>query len=246
MMRFYSVILMVIAALLFVGCGIFEDQKDFTIRSTITATYDGKPIEGSAVLFQRLENSSRNYTRGEATVLDLGNGKRAYLLLVDRNFTHVYSRAIYNAFGPAKWDYRKPVPPGTIENTLAIPAGTRAVYDYRHWANRAGFRYYGHPLLVAFEDESDPTSVFLVETENPTTLFGKRFVFGEWSIERVANNTPQTKSIENYLPWANRSHPYWAGKSIQLVSSPRGAPLNKKIKNRVTRRDFSTIDRGIR
>ena len=248
MMRFYSLTLVVMTALLFVGCGIFEDQKDFTIKSTITATYDGKPIKGSAVLFQRLESSSRNYTRGEATVLELGNGKRAYLLLVDRDITHVYSRAIYNAYGPEKWNFSKPVPPGTVENILAIPAGRRAVYDYKHWANRAGARYYGHPLLVAFEDEFDPTSVFLVETERPTNLFGKRFVFNEWSIERMANNTPLTKIIEDYLPWANRKHSYWAGKSFDYLETPHREMLAKdaKLRHRLSRSNFSSIDQGIR
>jgi len=248
MMRFFSLTLMVMAALLMTGCGVVADKKDFTIRSTITASYDGKPIEGSAVLFQRLENSSRNYTRGEATVLELGNEKRAYLLLVDRNVKHVYSRAIYTAYGPEKREPKKAVPQSEIDKTFATPVGTLAAYNYKEWANRAGKRYNAHPLLIAFKDETDPTSVFIVETEKPTVLFGKRLVFNEWSIERVANNTPLTKKVENYLPWANRNHPYWAGKSFDYLETPHRKMLARDalLKHRLARSHFSTIDQGIR
>jgi len=244
MMRAISLGLIMLSVLLLAGCG-GVDEKNFTIKSTITATYDGKAVQGSAILFQRLENNSRILTRGEATVLELGNGKRAYLLLVDRNFKLIYPRVIYNAFGPPKWNYRKAVPPGTIESILATPAGTYAIYDYKHWANRAGSRYYGHPLLVAFGDESDPTSIFLIETEEATQLFGQQFVFGEWSIERMANSTPLTKSIEGYLPWVNRKYSYWVGKSFDYLETPhRTMSANKaKLKHNVTRSHFSSIDR---
>ena len=73
----------------FWGCRFIPNKDNFTIKSIITATYDGKPVEGTAVLYQRYDYKPTNYTRGEATVLHLGDNKRAYLLTTDRYFRHL-------------------------------------------------------------------------------------------------------------------------------------------------------------
>ena len=51
------------------GGGLSEDRHDFTIRSTIHATYGGRRVEGSAVLSQRMEIGRRNRTLGEASTV---------------------------------------------------------------------------------------------------------------------------------------------------------------------------------
>ncbi|PHR61135.1 MAG: hypothetical protein COA43_03930 [Robiginitomaculum sp.] len=53
--------------------------------------------------------------------------------------------------------------------------------------------------------------MFLIETEKPTTVFGRRFVFDGMYIERMARDTPLTQTIKQYLPWVDPKHVHWEG-----------------------------------
>ena len=78
-------------ALCLAACGAASSgsEQDFTIRSTVSATYGGRPVGGSSVLFQRQVWRQSNDTRGEATVLHPGGAKRAYLVTLDDTYTHI-------------------------------------------------------------------------------------------------------------------------------------------------------------
>ena len=232
--------LALIGALCLSACGLASSssEQDFTIRSTVTATYGGKPVEGSAVVFQRLVWESRNYTRGEAPVIHLGNGKRAYLVMLDDTYGNLYIGAIQTAFNPYPRPCRGRWPEDAGERIRTTPVGTVLEYNFREKKRAINAcddlaPVAGLPLVIAFTDESDPTTAFKVDTDGPTQLFGKTFVFGDWTIERLPLDTPLTEEIVQYLPWADETHEYWRGRGLRL-EEPQGrlaseAPITRKL-----------------
>ena len=214
-MRFYFEIFFIfLIGFVLAGCGISDQSsKNFYIKVDVEATYGGKPVSGSAVLMQPMIGSSQGFTRGEAISIDLGNGKSAYMLLVDRqNLTRIYAGAIVRSFEPIYNPENSRMKTEKREELLfKIPVGTRAEWKYKKTGFNPGGEYSGYPLLVAFEDKNDPTSVFLVETEKSTRLFNKTFKLNKIYVERVAASNPLTEVIENELPWVNPRHPHWDG-----------------------------------
>lgn len=248
MIRVFSVILMAITALLFVGCGQSLVPKSRIFSSTVKATYGGRPVEGTAILRQPLLNSSQGYTRGEATVIDLGDDKRVYMLLVDRGgLSRLYIDVLGNTFFTeeeyAKW------PEGTKGHDIwaSLSYHEPKLYRHRdtHLAKSLREKFYAYPLLVAFKDESDPTSIFVVDTEKTTRLFGKLFKFDGLYVAKVPDDTPLTKSITNYLPWVSMRHAYWSDKAFyRLEPSERGTLATEAtFAQKITRNSFLSVDR---
>ena len=133
------------------GGGLSEDRHDFAIRSTIHASYGGRPVQGSAVQSRRMELGRRNRTFGEAS------------------------------------------------------------------------------------------TALKVDVQRPTTLFGKRFAFDRWEIERLETGTPLTDDIRSALPWADPYALWPDGRtSGSFVEVPRtlaakDASLTQKLHKRFMR-----------
>ena len=179
-------------------------------------------------------------------MIELGGGRRAYHLLVDDDFKHVYTTAIAIAFRgyPNRcmgW------PDDVVEKRLATPVGTVAEYDpIGEWAFRrqncnSNAPRRGIPLIIAFRDESDPSTAFKIDVEGPTTVFGKRFVFDRWEIERLETGTPLTDAIRGVLPWAD-PHTLWpdgrpSGSFVEVPRklAARDASLTHKLYKRYMR-----------
>ena len=247
-MRSLYVILMVIATLLLVGCWQSSKPKYRIFSSTVKATYGGKAVEGTAILRQPLLNSSRGYTRGEATVIDLGNNKRAYMLLVDRGglsrlYLNVLGNTFFNDEEYAKW------PEGTdgYDIWASLSYYDPRLYPHRdtHLAKSLRAKFYAYPLLVAFENESDPTSIFLVDTEKPTRLFGKTFKFEGLYIAKVPDDTPLTNKIIEYLPWVSMRHVYWRDRAFSSLGYADMETLATEatLSQKVNRNAFFSDDR---
>lgn len=212
------------------GC---ENSADniFVFKSTVKVTYDGRPIAAETILRKKVYYKADVF--GEATVIELGGGKRAYLLLADRarakggSGPQINRRAVY-------WAFRSYINPenkrlSAKERDLrmrAIPIGMSAQYFYKT-AIRPPNSVYNYPLVVAFKDETDPASVFLVETEKPIILFGKKFDFEGMFIERMAPDTPLTDKLVKVLPWVDLNHEHWRGKLAVLDQKSKMRPMSE-------------------
>lgn len=249
--KFSYCFVIVLSITLLTSCSVAK-SKDFVFHATVMATYGGRPIEGSAVLRQPMFRSPQGYTRGEAVILELGNGKRAYMLLMERqNLSRMYFGTVIEALNPIINPDDKPI--GTkekIARVLDAPVGTRSEWKFRKAKPNPHLQYYGYPLVVAFKNEADPASIFLVETEKPTQLFGKRFDFRTIHVERVASNTPLTNKLVEILPWVSPKHPYWEemrlkGYSGHKLGGSTGQLLaqDANFSQRISRRYFVSADR---
>ena len=245
--RHLSLCILIVMSICLNGCISETDRKskEFYFKSIVTATYDGRVITGEAVNYQYMKYSYPNMTEGEAVILELGGGKRAYLVMTQAgSYSNLYIYAINTAFNPyEQGDSNTIYPKDTYERVLATPVGTRAKYNYR--VSKPSYAPgKGYPLLIAFKNEADPTTAFIVETESPTTLFGRPFVFKGWELERVASDVPLTDQIDKYLPWVNASHPYWEGKAYNsLEQSGRTLRTEQTTAMKLSRIDFKRLKR---
>ena len=74
--------LSLLSLIVLTACSGGKPSKDFYVRVTVDATYNGKAVGGSAVIKQTLINSApRGNTRGEAVSMNLGNGKHIFTSL---------------------------------------------------------------------------------------------------------------------------------------------------------------------
>ena len=215
----------------------------FFLRNHVTYKSGGQRRTATSDVFQRYTSRSANPAHGEATILNLGNGRRAYQLMLDQDKQWVYPLAVNFVFGGR--DYTNPnVPYRTNEEEdiqkrakiQATEVGKRAEWNFRglHNVRQKVFRkknpvMIGFPLVVAFKNERDPLSVFQVETETPTKLFGRSFEYQKWEIERLADGAPLSDGIAKFLPWTKPEHSYWQGRGSTSLRVPLTIPEKKKL-----------------
>lgn len=174
--RFISIVILAIGLN---SCAQKSTYDTIVIQSKVVAIYDGKVIEGASIISQPLTLSSEIYTRGEATILELGNGRRAYLLLVKGDYYNPYYGTILNAFMPSYNPNRERIKSKEVfKRYRKIPYGVDHLFDYQKTGLPKRNKYIGRPVLVAFNDESNPASIFSIDVDKSTKLFGKRFDFG--------------------------------------------------------------------
>ena len=179
-LKFLCVVFGLLLLIVLTACGVGKPSKDFYVRVTVDATYNGKAVGGSSVIKQTLINSApRGNTRGEAVSMNLGNGKYIFMPMVQRSgMGNVYIGAIMKSFGQAANPERKRIEWEVYRDLiLKLPYGTKVQWDYKWKAKRPDVRgkYTGYPLLLGFKDLTDPCSNFLVETEGATRVLGGRF-----------------------------------------------------------------------
>ena len=215
----------------------------FFLRNHVTYKSGGQRRTATSDVFQRYTSRSANPAHGEATILNLGNGRRAYQLMIDKNKQRVYPLAINFVFRGR--DYTDPNIPYSISKEediqqraviQATEVGKRAEWDFRglHKIREKEFGKkdlpaIGFPLVVAFKNERDPLSVFQVETETPTKLFGRSFEYQKWEIERLADGAPLSDEIAKFLPWTKPEHSYWQGRGFTTLREPHSIPEQKKL-----------------
>lgn len=205
---FISTILIILIVL--AGCSpSSSDSKDFYLNVTVKGTYNGKPVEGTSVIYQRIVVSQSSHTRGEAVRVDLGNGNSVYLSLLDRNLKRFYIQAIFKTFGPYTHGMKaRDLPENTEALVAETPMGTQKKFEYTQWKFK-GSPHKGYPLLLAFKDKNDPSSVFMVDTERPVQIFGGTFKFEGIYLERIARPKVVSFTLEEGLPWVNPNHQHW-------------------------------------
>ena len=233
------------------ACGVGKPSKDFYLRVTVEATYNGKAVSGSSVINQPWYHSApRGYTQGEALSIDLGGNKKVYMVHVGREYRRLYAPAIFIAFHPIHNPEGKKRPREEEEKALlGIPYGTKVQWHYNRAIKGRGRGQY--PLLVGFKDVNDPGSVFMVKTEAPARIFGGTFKMKSIHFERVSPDTPLTRQIHDELPWTDGNHPHWksyiadGGWGSTLCTDPKTKSLSEaKLCERLRRSNFEFILRG--
>ena len=236
---------------LLTACG-GKGDKNFYLRVTVDATYNGQPVSGSSVILQPLFLlPPEGRTVGEALTIDLGGGKHLYMPLVERSkFNPMYYSVIWNAYGPTVNPEGKKVSTTEIEALLSkLPVGTKAQWNYSSKRRfRSKLKYAGYPMFIGFTNELNPETAFLIETESPSTVFHRQFELKGIYFERVSPDTPLTKTLHTQLPWVESTHKHWSGRSSEdsrfpytFKHLPKGEiSRNASLTQRLRRRHFSS------
>ena len=163
---------------------------------------DGDMREGSAVREMTITETPNSLTgfglrvtdRGEAIIVDIGEGRSAvYFLRNDRSGSgYRLSGTMQNCFGIESGSSGS----GWTKAFEEIPVGQSCVIKPEVVARTA-------PLIVAFHRESVPASIFEVTPKSLKGAFNVDGYFREMVFERVPDNTPLTKTIDQRLPWLN-------------------------------------------
>ncbi|MCK5750452.1 MAG: hypothetical protein KAH44_29815, partial [Oricola sp.] len=181
------------------GCG----NESATIRYRATAKFivDGELREGSAVretTFTETPNSLIGFVmniddRGEAAAVDVGSGHGVYFLRNDRSGSgSVLPETMRQCFGI---EIGKSGSGWTREFDNIPVDGTCSLSQSEMEISK--------PLIVAFLRENVPASIFEATPEALKGAFNIDVRFDGFSFERVPDNTPLTKAIDQRLPWLN-------------------------------------------
>jgi hypothetical protein len=182
------------------GCG--NESATIRYRATATMVIDGEVREGSAVRETRFTNTPNSLTgfgmavkdAGEGIVVETGLEDHAiYILLNDRSGSKVMHFVMMQCFGIDSGlpDY------DWIGALRDIPTGETCSIGAESIHKLA------RPLVVAFRRESVPASIFEVTPKSLKGAFNVDGYFRDMSFERVPDNTPLTKAIDQRLPWLN-------------------------------------------
>ena len=177
------------------GCGVVSAEKA-KVRFKITATVivDGKTYTGSAVnelVACYTPNSLSGFQMSrrmsaEATIVDVGRRDALFVLLVDYLDRILRAYNIAPSVGSAD--------DMTVEKLKA--ARGEVGYEETQFERRRDL-----PLIAAFHDESDPTSVYEVDPENMAATHGPGARLVGVSIEIVDPETPLTEAVQKRLVW---------------------------------------------
>ena len=199
---FKSLFLLFVLGIL-TGCG----GNSATVRFKVIAMLevDGEVKEFSNVMqveYTRKERSALGYGGsskmwGEVMVIDLGNRGRAYMLLsrfASRQYFSVYPSGILRTFeidasvGSLKSEDIK---------TLSTLSGRRTLINTNHKGRDV------QPSVIAFNDESDPNSIFILSNDEFESHFGPNIKFLNIDVE--ITKEPVTKGVLiRYLPWLEK------------------------------------------
>jgi len=236
------------------SCGTANDGHIFTVRATAFATWGSKVVRGSTLIQAAILGGGRRPTLGQAIVMELTPGKNLYVIMVSRentsNYGDFYRGAIADAF-----TYGLTSPPSLIrpqperENTEAkakylhsLPTGSMATYTPKP-ARRGVHGRKSRPMIIGFNDDTDPQSAYNVPTMEPARAYGQSFKLDRIQFGRLPNDTPLTVTIDQFLPWARQSATIWAKRSPDYIGPtyPKGIAQSDPrftIVSGVTRDDF--------
>ncbi len=221
-----------LAGAMLAGCG--NESATIRYRATAKMVIDGDMREGSAVREMTITETPNSLTgfglrvtdRGEAIIVDIGEGRSAvYFLRNDRSGSgYRLSGTMQNCFGIESGSSGS----GWTKAFEEIPVGQSCVIKPEVVARTA-------PLIVAFHRESVPASIFEVTPKSLKGAFNVDGHFREMVFERVPDNTPLTKAIDQRLPWLNEIP--FDGTDIRKLDphAPRGmARKDATLAQRVT------------
>ncbi|WP_341713052.1 hypothetical protein [Erythrobacter sp.] len=205
LLSFFAVIVLLPLA----ACG--DDTPTYRYRMTVEVeTPDGLRTGSSVIEVETARSggipnygSVQNRYRGEAVAVDLGDAGVLFALLRSKQRVDWAGNIMFLVAPPgvsADGDRFR----GRYQNMLAMRREVSLPQFYK--TSHTERRSTGIPMLVTFEDLSDPTTIIEVDPDNLAATFGDGY-----SLKRVAvqmTNEPVTVGIVNRLGWLDNLAAY--------------------------------------
>ncbi|MEG3144632.1 hypothetical protein U1839_08190 [Sphingomonas sp. RT2P30] len=200
--------MMLIGATALAGCGLFGPSfPTYRYRLTVEVDTPAGLRTGSSVIEVRTTRNGPNAldspnlifvdVRGEAVAVDLPGGQILFATLSEWAGWVMLNANPY----PKELDYRnKNVDADHVRYELML-ANDALITLPRYFTplSATGMQQSGYPMLVHFSDINDPKTVRIVDPENLSASFGKRFNLRRVTVQIVNDNI--TTGISNKLKW---------------------------------------------
>ena len=203
-MKKFTLIPLLILITFLTGC-LFNKKDEYSWNQQLTLVIDtpNGPVAGASVVHLEyiyfpngLWGSASSFERdltGEATVVDLGDGRYIFALLSENAKDNYYAFNDLRQGGSGRSPYLK-----AMEKHLGKPA-RRVPEKHR-------------PLLVTFDDLNDPKSVREVDPDDLAASFGKGYVLREMTVQ-ITDDVMSEGVVEQVLGWLHnekyRTNPIW-------------------------------------
>ena len=229
MQSFLRLFVMTLAAIVLSSCGFSYDTSSYRFRLTIEVDTPQGLRTGSTVYqieagrnWAPLPDMNSRYIRtyGEAASVDLGNGAKLFSLLkTTSQFEELSGLSLVSLDKHYLKDEYDPI---DAAERLDDADSARAVVPIEDY-----------PLLVAFPDPSDHTSMVMVDPRDAAATLGPRYAIQRIVVELTDDPVPDT--IKQQLPWLEP-----VGREGAII--PSNTPFLKDAKpiNLITSLDFST------
>lgn len=202
----FGLFVLVAAVVALSGCrSRYEWRQKLTVTvETPHGEYSGSSVVEVVALFGQLPASGNEVeykVSGEATIVELGGGRYLFALLGGSE------ERFYRALGYNYGDR------GTKLKRISGMQGETRMLERENY-----------PLLVTFENVSDPTTVRQVDPTDFVASFGPGYALKSITLE-ITDEPVTEGSVESVLGWwqSYRGGPYNSMKSLQLPNdSPRG------------------------
>ena len=195
MQSFLRLFVMTLAAIVLSSCGFSYDTSSYRFRLTIEVDTPQGLRTGSTVYqieagrnWAPLPDMNKQYIRsyGEAASVDLGGGAKLFSLLETNSLFDELSGLSLAALDPI-FPEREHDPIDAADR-LEDADSARAVVPIEDY-----------PLLVAFSDPSDHTSMVMVDPRDAAATLGPRYAIRRIVVELTDDPVPDT--IREQLPW---------------------------------------------
>ncbi|MDO8353944.1 MAG: hypothetical protein Q7T14_10820 [Aestuariivirga sp.] len=201
MNRILVAVFLVLSSLSLSGCGTYEWHQKLTVE---VETPDGVKAGSAVTEVSWWENrvfkdgaALQSEIKGEAAVVDLGNGRYLFVLLSHANdsgyMAGLAPRVVVDRDGLA-WSLEAITRAKGLSGRLEVPS--------KHF-----------PMLVTFTDINDPKSVKEVDPANLGATFGAGYALKSITLE-VTNEAVTEGKIETVLGWTKTHAGYLSGKKI--------------------------------
>ncbi|KPB01679.1 hypothetical protein [Ahrensia marina] len=190
-----TIVALALTTLLLAGCG--NESATIRYRATAEVVIDGEVRSGSAVREATYSDTPNSLTgfgmsiadRGEAIIVDIGDGHGVYILRNDRSGSGSrLAGTMRLCFGVDIGDA------GWTDGFDALPVGQTCRIQPNEMSGIM-------PLIVAFRSETVPKSIFEVTPKTLKSVFGVEGRFQGMTFEKVSRKTPLTKAVDARLPW---------------------------------------------
>lgn len=194
-----------LAALSLAGCGMFAESWEWNQKLTVEVMTPDGIRSGSAVSYVRWQepdpfgNYGTRY-RGEATVVDLGQGRFLFALIGE----------------PTKYIALRTFNHSITERGFAAMARIRGSRDVPR-------EHY--PLLMTFTDIGDPTSLRALDPDNLAATFGPGVALTQVRLE-ITDETMTEGKVERLLAWLDwpKVDPALNGGRWETLRYPNSSP----------------------
>lgn len=237
MARFiFKLSLFFVVALGLSGCGEKGPDRSATKHfKTILSLYvDGKKREYSTVMkitYTRISKSLNGAggsvdVSGEAIPIDLGRPGKVFMLPSTKSYGNIssdYGTAFKNSFGI---------------NVAVGSLKQEHIEKIRNLTGRVPLKNDFYPLIIAFRNKSDPSSLYEVKKNRLHKVFGRNVKFDNVNLE-ITDEPVTDGEVIKRLPWIK-------GKDrLRFERAPRGTKIprsQRPLKWRVNKNDFFVGD----